>query len=107
MTNVVASAHGQAPLDHELLNIGKPLRPLEFRTRPLHVMSWWRPVWRRNLVALQERRSGRANSFLDSRVNQLGWSTERAKHATRLQQRSDARPPTLWVSPMQRRCGIN
>src|ERR1039458_6553927 len=107
MANVVASTHRQAPLDHELLDIGEPLRPLKFRTRPLHVMSRWRPIWRRNLVALQERRPGRANSFLHSRVSQLGWSTERGKHATRLQQRSHARPPTLWVRPMQRCCRIN
>src|SRR5580692_2931284 len=36
VANVVASTHGQAPLDHELLNIGEPLRPLEFRAWPLH-----------------------------------------------------------------------
>src|SRR5258708_35514468 len=107
MANVVVSTHSQALLDHHLLNIGEPLRPLEFRARPLHVMSRWRPIWRRNLVALQERRPGRANSFLHSRVNQLGWSAERGKHATRLQQRSHSRPPTLWVRPMSRRSRIN
>src|SRR5215510_11824753 len=62
MANAVASTHRQAPPDHELLNIGEPLRPLEFRTRPLHLMSRWLPIWRRNLVALPERRPGRANS---------------------------------------------
>src|SRR3981189_1965245 len=101
MANVVASTHRQAPLDHGLLNIGEPLRPLELRTWPLYVISRRRPIWRRNLVAVQERCPGRANSFLHSRVSQLDWSTERGNHATRLQQRGHARPPTLRVRPIQ------
>src|SRR5215469_18850386 len=100
MANVIASTHRQAPLDHGLLNVGEPFRALQFRARPLHVMFRWRPIWRGNIVALQERRPGSADSFLYSRVNQLGWSTERGEHATRLQQRSHARPPALWVRPM-------
>jgi hypothetical protein len=46
MANVVASTHRQAPLDHGLLNIGEPLRPLELRTRPLHVIFGRRPILR-------------------------------------------------------------
>src|SRR6266851_1600361 len=73
MANVVASNLRQAPLDHELLNIGEPLRPLEFRTRPLHVMSRWRPIWRRNLVALQERHPAPAAQPCAT-TDPLGWS---------------------------------
>src|SRR5271155_3742145 len=104
MANVVASTHRQAPPDHALLDIGEPLRPLEFGTRPLHVISWWRPIWRRNFVAVQEPRPGRTDSFGHNRVSQLGWSTEGGKHATGIEQRSHARPPALWVRPVQRRC---
>ena len=70
-------------------------------------MSWRGSIWRRNLVAVQEWCTGRANSFLHSRVSQLDWPTERGKHATGLQQRSHPRPPALRVRPMQRRCRIN
>src|SRR6266516_6796201 len=72
MANVVASTHPQAPLDHELLNIGEPPRPLEFRTRPLHVMSRWRPIWRQNLVAVQERR--RAARTASSTAGSASWA---------------------------------
>src|SRR5215469_1244098 len=68
MANVVAGTHRQAPPDHELLNIGEPLRPLEFRTRPLHLMSRWLRIGRRNLVALRERRPGFANSLFVDRI---------------------------------------
>ena len=53
------------------------------------------------------RRPGRATSLLHSRVSRPDRPAERGNHATRLQQRGHARPPTLRRRPMQCRCRVD
>src|SRR4029077_11413571 len=85
LANVVASTHREAPLVLEMLNVREPLGPLELRSWPLHGVVRWRPIWRWNLVARQERGPGRADCFPHGRISQQVWSTKRGKHAARLQ----------------------
>jgi len=77
--------HRQAPLDPHCLNIGEPLRPVEFRY-PGHCMSCPGGVLKRETEPRRcpRRRPGRANSCLHSRVSQRAVPPHRtSKHATR------------------------
>lgn len=98
---------GTRPAAAGPLNAREPPGPLRLRPRPLHLVVRRCPVRGRNLVALQECCSRRADSFLHSGVGRSERPAAGGEHATRLQQRGHAGPPALRVRPMQRRCRMD